>query len=101
MVYVDAKDLGYAPYYERWLLGKKEAYNESMQEAFSELYSRYIPYCIDRIFEGNAGAAEELQAPLSFITPRTNLNCIVQLCDLVDSILPPSDAPTPPPEDAD
>jgi dynein heavy chain len=101
MVYVDPKDLGYAPYYERWLLGKKEAYNESMQEAFSELYSRYVPYCIDRIFEGNAGAAEEPQAPLTFITPRTNLNCIVQLCDLVDSMLPPADATQPPPEDAD
>lgn len=101
MVYVDAKDLGYAPYYERWLLGKKEAYNESMQEAFSELYQRYVPHCIDRIFEGNAGAAEEPQAPLKFITPRTNLNLIVQLTDLIDSILPPADANPPPPEDAD
>jgi hypothetical protein len=47
-----------------------------MAEAFTELYAKYVPSCIERIFEGNAGGAEEVQAPLKLITPRTNLNCV-------------------------
>jgi len=76
MVYVDAKDLGYAPFFERWVKEKKKSHSDSMSEAFTELYTKFVPQCIDRIFEGNAGGAEEIQAPLKFITPRTNLNLV-------------------------
>ena len=82
-------------------MGKKVKYSEAMAEALTELYAKYVPSCIERIFEGNAGGAEEVQAPLKFITPRTNLNCLQQLCLLIDAILPPMDSPKPPPEDAD
>lgn len=40
-----------------------------------ELFSKYIPPCIDRIYEGTTGG-EEILEPLRFITPRTNLNLV-------------------------
>lgn len=101
MVYVDAKDLGYSPYFEKWVKEKKKTHSESMSEAFNELYTKFVPACIERIFEGSAGSAEEVQAPLKFITPRTNLNLVTQLCWLIDCMLPPLDSNPPPPEDAD
>lgn len=74
MVYVDPKNLGYRPFYERWLKGKTIAYGEPVSEALLDLYSKYVPPLMDRIYEGVAG--DELVAPMDFITPRTNLNCI-------------------------
>jgi dynein heavy chain len=56
-------------------------------ESLKELYTKYVFQCIERIFEGNAGG-EELVEPMHFITPRTNLNLVRQLCDLIDSMLP-------------
>jgi dynein heavy chain, axonemal len=56
-----------------------------------------VPKCIDRIFEGAVG--EELVAKLEFISPRTNLNCVVQLTDLIDSMIPEPDQNNPPPEE--
>lgn len=55
MVYVDPKNLGYAPFYERWAKMKLEKYSEVMYESLKELYSKYVPICIDRIFEGTSG----------------------------------------------
>jgi len=63
MVFVDAKNLRYAPYWERWVKLKQEKYNETMAESLRELYQKYIPPCIDRIFEGQTGG-EELVAHL-------------------------------------
>jgi len=54
--------------------------------------------CINRIFEGNIQAEEPIP-PLRFITPRTNLNLVQQLCDLMDSMLPAPDQN--PPEELD
>jgi dynein heavy chain len=34
---------------------------------------------------------EEIVEPLKFISPRTNLNLVQQLCTLIDSMLPPAD----------
>lgn len=98
MVYVDPKNLGYAPYYERWVVLKQMKYGEVMAESFRELYTKYVFQCIERIFEGNAGN-DELVDPLKFITPRTNLNCVIQLCDMIDSIMPEPDQNNPPPEE--
>jgi len=75
MVFVDAKNLGYAPFFERWVQQKKETYTEIMAESFTELYTKYVYQCIERIFEGNDGT-EELLPPMEFITPRTNLNLV-------------------------
>ena len=88
MVYVDPKNLGYTPFFERWAKDKLERYqSEVMYESLKELYLKYIPLCIDRIFEGATGG-EDIVEPLRFITPRTNLNLVQQLCLLIDSLLP-------------
>jgi len=86
MVYVDPKNLGYYPFYEKWAKIKHETYSEVMYESLKELYNKYIPPCIDRIFEGIVG--EDIVEPLHFITPRTNLNLVRQFCRLFDSMLP-------------
>jgi dynein heavy chain len=42
MVYVDSKNLGYAPYYERWVRQKTVKYGEAIGENLKELYSKYV-----------------------------------------------------------
>lgn len=89
MVYVDPKNLGYAPYYDKWVRQKLVDYNENMYDNLKELFvSKTIPI-IARIFEG-VTAEEGILAPLRFITPRTNLNIIQQLCTMIDAMMPPS-----------
>jgi hypothetical protein len=46
-----------------------------MYESLKELFFKYVPLCIDRIFEGMTGG-DEIVEPLKFITPRTNLNLV-------------------------
>ncbi len=98
MVYVDPKNLGYTPFFERWNKEKHDKYSEVMAESLKELYFKYVPQCIDRIFEGATGG-EEIVEPLRFITPRTNLNLVQQLATLIDSIIPPPDQN--PPQEVD
>jgi len=86
MVYVDPKNLGYHPFYSRWLLGKKKY--EALHDNFKELYAKYFPFVIDRIYEGTTPDSDEIMAPLEFICPRTNVNLIQQLTILIDAILP-------------
>ncbi len=86
MVYVDPKNLGYAPYYHKWLVNGKDKYDEAIHENLKDLFLKYVPPIMDRIFEGVNG--EELVPPLRFITPRTNLNLVTQLCNLIEAILP-------------
>jgi dynein heavy chain len=79
-------NLKYKPFYQRWLKGKAK-YGDTIQENFRDLYQKYFPAVMDRIFEGMTGD-EDLAEPLQFITPRTNVNLIEQLTILIDSILP-------------
>jgi len=72
MVYVDPKNLGYRPYYTNWLRGKFQTYGETMHDSLKELFHKYVPVIMDRIFDGTLG--EEIVEPLRFITPRTDLN---------------------------
>jgi dynein heavy chain len=88
MVYVDPKNLGYKPFYSKWLAKFAKAKQEALHDNFKDLYTKYFPVIMDRIFEGMTGDSEELADPLRFITPRTNVNLIEQLTILIDSILP-------------
>lgn len=51
MVYVDDKDLGYHPYYEKWANSKKDM-AENMFDTLMSLFSRYVEKCVKRILEG-------------------------------------------------
>ena len=68
-----------------------------MAESLNELYTKYVPICIDRIFDGTSG--EDILEPLRFITPRTNLNLVQQLATIIDSMIPAPDAN--PPQEVD
>jgi len=93
MVYVDPKNLGYYPYYERWCKLKNEKYSEIMYESLRELYQKYVDLCVNRIYEGIISEDADPVAPLEMSLPRTNLNCVQQLCILMDSLLPDENPP--------
>lgn len=57
-----------------------------MHDNLKDLFGKYVDPIMARIYDGVNG--EELVAPLRFITPRTNLNLITQLCTLIDAMLP-------------
>jgi len=87
MVYVDPKNLGYAPFFEKWMSKfneKKEKY-EVLIETFNELFQKYIPPLINLIFDGIT--EEEVGKPLAQSLKRTDLNMVQQLTKLIDSML--------------
>jgi len=69
MVYVDPKNLGYNPYWLRWLNGRSSKQERSW---LTQLYEKYVPSCIDMIIEGviDGKQGEKMKT----ITPLTNLN---------------------------
>ena len=66
MVYVDPKNLGYKPYWDRWLKlrpGREE------RAKLQELFLQYVDPQIKHIFEGQMGFLKV--EPLKTITPQT------------------------------
>jgi len=113
MVYVDPKDLGYQPYFVKWMRKwekrrdeerklaeekKEEIEMELHWEPFvdnlNEFFEKYVPPCIDFVFEGIT--EEKVEKPLDFFVPRTNLNMVTQMLRLLDSMLPETDQESPP-----
>ena len=76
MVYVDPKNLGYAPYFEKWMgkWYKQKEKLETLITTLEELFQKYIPQLINLIFEGIE--QDEIGTPLLFALPRTNLNLV-------------------------
>lgn len=70
MVYVDPKNLGYTPYWDKFLSTKSKYY----KEALDQLFKKYVPVILDRIFVGNYGF--EKLTPLKLIIPQTKLNMV-------------------------
>lgn len=82
MVFVDPKNLGYAPYWHRWISTRPER----ERDKFNELYERLVPELMAFVHEGIDGTNQvEL---LKTIVMQTELNMLVQLCMMLDSILP-------------
>ena len=58
MVWVDPKNLGYRPYYERWIrtrFGNTVQIDPTKQETaeyFMALFEKYVPPCVDMILSG-------------------------------------------------
>jgi dynein heavy chain len=87
MVYVDPKNLGYQPFFDKWMkkyIEKKDKF-EILCETFNELFQKYIPPLINLIFDGVF--EEEIGKPLEQILNRTNLNMVQQLTKLIDSMI--------------
>ncbi|CAK1584360.1 unnamed protein product [Parnassius mnemosyne] len=83
MVYVDPKNLGYQPYWDRWVRGRS---NSEEREQLEGLFEHYVPGAINYIVLGLFGLQQ--QAPLRTVVPQTPLNLVVQLCHMISGLLP-------------
>ncbi|KAF7265371.1 hypothetical protein GWI33_021219 [Rhynchophorus ferrugineus] len=94
MVYVDPKNLGYQPYWDRWV-NKRQHPPE--REAFSEFYNKVVPDLMAYVMEGTLGNRQV--APLKTVIPQTGLNMITQLGYIIDAIYPQPEEDTRDPEE--
>ena len=71
MVYVDPKNLGFEPFWQKWVNSRV---SKAEQEFLTELYKKYVPVLIDFIIEGiiDGKQGEKLKT----IVPLTNLNMV-------------------------
>jgi len=83
MVYMDPKNLGYKPYFYKWAYSHP---NKEEQEQLIKLFEKYIPFCIDYVFEGTY--QNETTDPLKLVIPITSLCMITQLCCILDTMIP-------------
>ena len=72
MVYVDPKNLGYRPYWERWV---NDIPNDSDKAEFNKLFEKYVPLCISLILEGIQDGRQTER--LKCIVPLSNLNMVL------------------------
>ena len=73
MVYVDPKNLGYDPFWQKWVGDRPTKFEiEEMQR----LYHKYVPNCIDMIIEGIVDGKQGEK--MKTIVPLTNLNLVRQ-----------------------
>ena len=83
MVYVDPKNLGFDPYWKRWCAARERP---EQRARFTELYEKYVSVCVQRILDGVEDG--NMVERLKMIVPRTNLNMVIQLCSMLDSLAP-------------
>lgn len=97
MVYVDPKNLGYEPYWQRWV---KNRTHIPEQEFLEKLFEQYVPNAIDYIILGQC--EKEQGVPLRTVIPQTGLNMVTQMCHVIDAIYPlPAEETRKPDEEAD
>lgn len=91
MVWVDPQNLGYLPYFERWLrtrYGNSVVIEESKIDNagyMQSLYNKYVPRSIDLILSGLVDG--EMGPKLKQVIPITNIDMVKQLCSLLDGFL--------------
>ena len=71
MVFVDPKNLGYLPYWERWVNALP---NDQDRKEFIRMFEKYVPQCVSMILEGVVDGRQGEK--LSTIVPVTNLNMV-------------------------
>lgn len=82
MVFVDPKNLGYDPYWLRWINTRPERERDKL----NELYERIVSELLEFVHDGIDGTNQV--EPLKMIVMQTKLNMLVQLCMMLDAILP-------------
>lgn len=84
MVFVDPKNLGYKPYWQKWcsLVEKREH-----AECFARLFEKYVPLLIDMIVDGIIDGKQGER--MKTIIGLTALNMVSQLTFMLDSMLLP------------
>ncbi|KAJ3359470.1 Dynein heavy chain 10, axonemal, partial [Kappamyces sp. JEL0680] len=79
MVYMDPKNLGFNPYYQKWCNARPSKVEfDSMIKFYGKYVNQLMDYVIEGVFEGYIGD------PLKRVIPVTNLSMVVQLCALVE-----------------
>ncbi|KAJ3018931.1 Dynein heavy chain 10, axonemal [Thoreauomyces humboldtii] len=79
MVYMDPKNLGYRPFFQRWVDARP---NKAEGTLLLRLFNKYVPACIEYVLEGTfEGFVAE---PLKRVIPVTALAMNSQLCAMMD-----------------
>lgn len=71
MVYVDPKNLGYEPFWQKWLSTRTAKQEKGWLQ---QMYEKYVPSCVDMIIEGIVDGKQGER--MKTITPLTNLNLV-------------------------
>lgn len=72
MVYVDPRNLGYEPYWQRWLTQLLQA--AGVKEALAHYFDTYVSSALLLILDGISGVQQSV--PLRTIIPQTGLNMV-------------------------
>lgn len=70
IVYVDPKNLGYKPFWERWL----EPRNLMEQTALDQCFQKYVPALLNLIFKDENDCKKS--SPIMTAVPQTKLNMV-------------------------
>ncbi|XP_052412947.1 dynein axonemal heavy chain 10 [Carassius gibelio] len=81
MVFVDPKNLRYAPYWVKWV--NSRALKE--QADLRRLFEKYVPSAIDMIVDGIVDGKQTEK--LKTVIPQTDLNMVMQLTVMLESLL--------------
>lgn len=71
MVFVDPKNLGYEPYWQRWINTRS---HPQEKEYFNQLFANYVPGALLYILYGEIGFQQV--KPLKMIVGQTALNMV-------------------------
>eukprot|EP00928_Gymnodinium_smaydae_P090380 TRINITY_DN7418_c2_g3_i1.p1 TRINITY_DN7418_c2_g3~~TRINITY_DN7418_c2_g3_i1.p1 ORF type:complete len:3325 (+),score=999.70 TRINITY_DN7418_c2_g3_i1:390-9977(+) len=90
MLYVDDKNLGPGPYYDRWA---KVQRSDKLREQLDDLYDKYMPTLIPYIFDGRLG--DVIGKPLGNFIHRSymGMDSVVQFSRLFDSLFDENSMP--------
>ncbi|XP_076108254.1 dynein axonemal heavy chain 10-like isoform X2 [Mytilus galloprovincialis] len=82
MVYVDPKNLGYDPFWYKWINSRQ---SKLEKDEFQRLYDKYVPCLIDMVVEGLVDGRQGEK--MKTIIPLTNLNMVRQLSKMLDALV--------------
>lgn len=76
MVFVDPKNLGYLPYWQKWVNGRS---NKNEHTELSRLFEKYVPGVLDMVIEGIVDGKQGEK--MKTIVPQTALNLVSMSTD--------------------
>ncbi|XP_033627732.1 dynein heavy chain 10, axonemal-like [Asterias rubens] len=82
MVFVDPKNLGYMPFWQKWINSRA---SKTEQEDLMRMFQKYVPGGIELILEGMLDGKPGDK--LKMIVPLTNLNMVTQLSKMLDALI--------------
>ncbi|CAD7947894.1 unnamed protein product [Amoebophrya sp. A25] len=86
MVYVDDRNLGNGPYYDRWVR-LKCGQHEPMKEQLLDLYGKFWPQLVLYVYEGRVGESVGEPVPLQIPRSQVGTDAMYQFSKLFDAIV--------------